>query len=213
MKKSLISISLLASISLYGDYFSIVNTSSSISLDTIKSSINKVYYSNANGLLDIYDGSSDFNFALTTTKVNSLYILNTNLAPNISGIEKASNGTISKECEVSLVKGFNVTSLPTMNLSTSINGASIKKVYYPNDNGLLDIYDATSQFNFALTSTEEGSYYIVNASSASTGSCQVSNEDNTTIEEPPSTPDLNGTTTDTNGTDKSIGLPPQVPSV
>jgi len=36
-------------------------------------------------------------------------------------------------------------------------------------------------------------------------------QNNTTVENPPSIPDLNGTTTDT--TDDSIGLPPQVPAV
>ena len=41
----------------------------------------------------------------------------------------------------------------------------------------------------------------------------TASQDNTTVENPPAIPDLNETTTNTNGTDDSIGLPPQVPAV
>jgi len=203
---------LIASSLSASEYWKLSKAESNIDLNNIKSYVNKVYKAD-NGLLKIYNASSAYNFALTSLDTSNIYIVNAIDSSDIDNLPEAINGTTSKECEVNLKEGFNIVSMPTMDLSSTINGANIEKVY-ATQNGLLKIYNASSAYNFALTSTEEGSYYIINASSASTGTCNTEDNNNNTtkeIENPPSTPDLNGTTTDTNGTD--IGLPPQVPSV
>lgn len=195
--KVLFSSLLIASNLLAIDNWKIMTSSeNTLSLDKIKTSLNKVYNAE-NGLLKIYDASSQFNFALTSISNDKAYIVNQNTTSTITELSETTTVSVEGECAVELVKGFNIVALPSLTFSDTLNGASIKKIY-STDNGLLKIYDASSQFNFALTESVSGKYYIVSTSSVSTGKCSSSD-----LETPPEP----GTT------DLTIDLPPSIPTL
>jgi len=171
-----------------------------------------VIYGAVNGNYKAYKPSNPYS-TLKDLISNSGYIIENSSSFDSSDFELV-NSSINKECEISLISGLNIVSLPDIDIGSmpsTINGANINVIYGVVD-GNYKAYKPTNPYSTLKESNfVNGGYYIVETTSASTGTCN--DEINTTIEEPPSTPDLNGTTTDTNGTDNSIGLPPQVPSV
>ena len=181
-------IAILINISLNAGGFSFKKAIAPLKFDDYKASIVKVYGINNYNNLIIYDAAASANFIYTELPEGETALFLQNTVSELSNTE-VPVGNTTKECEVVLHKGFNIVSLPTMDLSNTINGATIKKVYGINDNNDLVIYDASASYNFILNKAKEGKYYLILAESDSTGSCNtpVSPDVNSSIQ-PPSIP-------------------------
>ena len=116
----------------------------------------------------------------------------------------STTSSLTKECEVILEDGLNISSLPILDLTTKpteINGASVQ-IIYGIVSGSYKSYNPTKTIN-SLKATVEGGYYIIKVSGNSDTPC----ESNTTIEQPPETPSLDDNETE------ALSTPPSVPTV
>jgi hypothetical protein len=58
---------LIVTVSL-ADFWTIKTSSGVVTLDDVSDNLNKVYYANESGLIKIYNASSQYNFALSSTE-------------------------------------------------------------------------------------------------------------------------------------------------
>jgi len=113
---------------------------------------------------------------------------------------EASNISIPTDLSI----GWNLIGLPSYSSINELNNALNASGYTYSD---LGTFNGTAPIpSFLINSIDKNKGYWINITSISE---PTGNETNTSIEEPPSTPDLNSTDT----TNNPIGLPPQVPSI
>jgi hypothetical protein len=112
-----------------------------------------------------------------------------------------------QECEITIVNGLNIVALNnigTLSVGslTKINGADIEVIYAINPDNTTSYLtykpSNTKDSRNTLKSIEDGEYYLIKATSASTGICS-------SLETPPGVPDMNSTST--------LQSPPTIPTV
>ncbi len=145
--------------------FNFITATTSVNLDTYKSNINKVYAIDQFNGLSIYNGDSAFNFALTSLSAGKSYLVSAKSSFDMQDVNASVDNAISNLLGKVLYTGYNIVSMPVHDLSLRVNGAIINKAYGVDQFNGLSIYDSQSSFNFALSSTEQGKYYLFNVNS------------------------------------------------